>query len=227
MSATVTCAGKDVLRGHISMPLSGIWWADLFLDDPGATSPPTGSVTLASREGLSFKGAVIAPGGVELDTAHVRVVGGAAGLSREVKGAFRSARLRDPLDAILRTTGEQLSGTVSATLLALELAFFTLGKYQARRAIGDLVRIAEERLGAEVSWRFLSDGTLWIGTESWTAATLPQSDLVTDILPAEGRTVVGVETLSLLPGVDLENVGKVRAVEHWVSPGALSTWAWT
>jgi hypothetical protein len=50
--------------------------------------------------------------------------------------------------------------------------------------------------------------------------------VVRKVWPAEGRTVLGVQTLSLLPGVNLTDVGRVKRVDHWIMSGSLSSWAW-
>jgi hypothetical protein len=51
------------------------------------------------------------------------------------------------------------------------------------------------------------------------------SDLL-EAFPAEGRYVIGAETPSLLPGVALEGVGHVAAVDHWITPHEVRSWAW-
>jgi len=221
--ALATCANLDVLQGSIRLPLRGVWSADLVLD--GATVP-SGAVTLAAKGGLSLRGTVVR-GGVFLDAAHVRVVGGAGGLAREVAGAYQSAQLRDPLDAILRASGETLSSTVTTEVLTVSLSLWTLGRHRAARALDELAHVASLALAKAIGWRLLPVGSLWIGAESWSAATLPAGADVLERCPAEQRLVIGAETPALLPGVDLPDVGKVVAVEHWLTADRVRTWAWT
>lgn len=218
----VTCAGADVLRGRVHIGLRGAWWAELVLD---RTTAPSGAVTLAAVDGLALAG-TIADAGVYLEAAHVRVVGGAGKLGTTVARAFRGARLRDALDAILRGAGEAQSSTIAASTLAVSLPAWTVSG-RAAGALDELAAIATRSLGDDVHWRVLGDGSVWIGPEAWTAATLPDTADIIEPHPAERRTVIGVETPALLPGVDLADVGRVVAVDHWIEADNVRTWAWT
>jgi hypothetical protein len=212
----IRCGDSAVLRGHVSLPLVGAWHATLELD---AAEAPSGAVVLAADDGFELHAAVV-HGGVQSDRAFVRIVGGAGGLGATVSGAFRSAKLRDPLRVITTASGDTLSSTIASSLLTLSLPYWTLGVYPAWRALSELAAFAD------VSWRYLPDGTLWLGEEAWTAATLPEGDAIASRHPAQRRTVIATSTPSLLPGVDLEGVGQVHAVEHWIEPYEVRTWAW-
>jgi hypothetical protein len=223
--ALLTCGGTDVLRARILLALDGAWTALLDLDTDTA---PSGQVTIAAEGGLSLTGTVVsARAGADLDVAHVRIVGGAGGLATEVSGAFRSAKLRDALNAIASATGESLDDSIDEDLLDIDLRFLTLGRYSAGRALGELASIAAAALDAEVRWRITDAGALWIGEEAWTAATLPTGAAVVERFPGEGRYVIACETPALLPGVDLDDVGHVVAVEHIVEPSSVTSIAWT
>lgn len=217
-----TCADADILRGRIVLPLRGPWTADLVLDTATA---PSGSVAVVARGGLSLQGYVL-QAGVQLDTAHVRLVGGAGGLGRQVLGAFRTAQLRDPLDAIMAASGESLSGAVASAILGVSLPYWTLAG-RAAHAIDGLCSVATDQLGEAVGWRILSDGTVWLGAEAWVSAKLPAGADILDRFPAERRTAIGVETPALLPGVELADVGRLVAVEHWIGAEQVRTFAWT
>src|SRR5262249_51065188 len=102
--ALVTCGGADVIRGRIVMPSTGTWVADLAV---ASAKPLRGVVTIAAAGGLTLKGAVVPDRtGVHLDSCHLRVVGGAGGLSKEVSGSYQRAQLRDPLNAVMSASGE-------------------------------------------------------------------------------------------------------------------------
>src|SRR5688572_11126836 len=159
----ITCAGADVLRGHLRLGLRGAWTAELVLDTARA---PRGRVTLAAAGGLSLVGTVTVAG-VELDAAHVRLVGGAGGLTASVSGAFRSAQLRDPLDAALAAGGETLSAATAPDVLAVPLARWSMTRGRVDRALDELAAAASAALGRAIGWRVLSDGTVWLGSESW------------------------------------------------------------
>lgn len=214
--ALVTCAGS-VLRARIHLPLHGAWLADLVLD---TATMPTGQQTIAADGGLSLVGTVV-DGGVFLDAAHVRMVGGAGGLAKIVPAAaYRSAQLRDPLGAITQASGESLSSTVSQSVLSTSLAVWTLTSQRAARCLDELAQ------AAGVGWRILSDGTLWLGAESWSSASLPDGAAILEQHPTERRFAIGTTTPALLPGVNLDGVGNVVAVDHWIEPAKVRTWAW-
>lgn len=214
----VYLADLVVLRGRISLYVNGGWTAELEL---AAGAVPAGAVTLRADGGLSIRGTVQPGAAVLRGRVHVIVTGGAGALGTRVEGAFRSAQLRDPLRAIAAATGDTLSSTIDSTLLSRSLAFWTLGAYPAWRALRELANAA----GAH--WRFLEDGTLWLGIETWPAAELPRTDAIIERFPREGRVEIAAATPSLLPGVELVGVGRVAGVDHWIEPDGVRTWAWT
>jgi hypothetical protein len=97
----------------------------------------------------------------------------------------------------------------------------------AAAALDVLADAAAQQLGAEVTWRILGDGSIWLGPETWPAATLPASAEVIDPSPLVPFTVIACEVPALLPGVDLAGVGRVVLAEHWVRPNSVRSWAWT
>lgn len=213
--ARVTCGSAAVLDGRIALPLHGAWTARLRLD---TTTEPTGSVSIVAENGLTLQG-TIAGGGVRLGSAHVLVTGGARGLGTMVSGAWRQAKLRDPLNAIARASGEELSTAIASDLLGTALPEWTINEKRAAAALDELAAFAS------VGWRILADGTLWMGAETWPTATLPEDAPILDAWPDERRTVIAPATPALLPGVDLENVGRVVEVVHWIEPEEIRTWA--
>jgi hypothetical protein len=220
----VTCGGADVMRGRIILPSFGNWCADLAVDTALA---PTGSIVIAAAGGIELHGTVLDDRtAVHLDVCYLRVVGGAGGLGKDVSGAYQRAQLRDPLNAIMKTTGEKLSTKVSDGVLGVSLNLWTLGRCRAARALDDLAAAAAKALGQTIRWRVLDDGTVWIGAETWPTVSMQTADVIVDVIPAERRVELGVETLTLLPGVHLDEVGKVAAVEHWIRPDKMRTWAW-
>lgn len=221
--ATVTCGGLDVLRGRLAIPLDGVWTAELYLD---GAAMKTGAATVGAEGGLSLAGTAVRAV-AELDTVHAHVLGGAGRLAEEVKGSFRQAQLRDPLQAITSAVGETLAASVDAAVLALELERWTLGRHHAGRALDELVAYAARTLGQAIHWRHLSDGKLWIGAETWPTVKLSDDAFVLERHPAERRIVIGCQAPALLPGVTLADEGRVSAVEHWIEPERVRTWAWT
>jgi hypothetical protein len=222
--ALVTCAGADALRWRLHIPGRRAWWAWLELDTDTA---PSGQVTIAAAGGLSLVGTVQQPTGVFLDAAHVRIVGGAGGLSKTISpAAYENALLGDPLRSILNAVGERLAASSSSAALSVLLRKWTLTATTASRAIDELCFAASSATGQQIGWRVLADGTVWIGSESWPAQDLADDDDVLEQYPSEGRYVIGGTTPSLLPGVDLAGVGKVIAVDHWGTHDRVRADAW-
>ncbi len=218
----VTLAGSTVLRAHVELPLHGAWTVEAKVD---TATLPSGSVQVLCDGGLTLTGTVTR-GGVFLDVTHLWVVGGAGGLATTVSGAFQSAQLRDPLNAIMQASGETLSSAVASSLLSVSLPLYTLGKSTASAALSSLCRAAGDVLGSAINWRVLPDGTIWMGAETWAAAAIPDSDEILDVLPTEGRTVIGVATPTLTAGVNLSGVGSVLRVDHWIERSKVRSWAW-
>lgn len=215
--ALITCAGADVLDGAIHMPSRGAWWARLRLDTATA---PSGKVTISADGGLSLAG-FVAVSGVFCDVAQVQIVGGAGGLGKILTpAAWQNAQLRDPLNAIAGMTGESLSSTIDSSLLSIQLPAWTVVASNAARAIDELCGAASS------TWRVLSDGSIWLGVETWPAQEMPNGSDLLEVYPGEGRYVIGVDTPSLAPGVALSGVGNVAAVDHWIRPHEVRTWAW-
>lgn len=219
----IKCGGSDVLRGRVHMPDRGAWWAELALDTDEA---PSGSVTIEAADGLAITGTV-QRAGVFMGAAHVQLVGGAGGLGNDVEPrAFQNALLRDVLEPITAASGDTLSSQVSADLLGTLLAAWVQTKKQAAIALDDVCGFLSAARGEAINWRYLADGTLWLGAESWPSAKLPTDDEVLELEPTCGRYVIGAATPSLLPGVELDTVGRVTAVDHWFEPDETRTWAW-
>jgi hypothetical protein len=221
--ALIRCGGADVERGRIHFPQRGPWYAELTLDTAKA---PTGKVTIAAAGGFSLAGTV-QRAGVFLDSARVRIVGGAGGLGTIIPpSAYQNALLRDALGAVMQASGETLSATIDPSITGVLLPMWT---HVAQRATGALDRLtfaAGKALGKTIVWRVLGDGTLWLGAETWPAQSMPAGSDVLAFFPDEGRYEIGAATPALLPGVKLAGVGQVGAVDHWLEHNAVRTWAW-
>lgn len=222
--ALVTCAGTDALRLRVHMPQRRAWWAWVDLDTATA---PSGQVTIACDGGISLTGTVKQPSGVFLDSTRARVVGGAGGLEGMTSpAAYENAQLRDPLNAILGAAGETLSSSVSTSITSVLLSKWTITATYVAHAIDELCYAASAALGQTILWRVLNDGTVWLGAEAWTTQKMPDGADVLEQYPAEGRYVIGATTPFLLPGVNLDGVGNVAGVDHWVAPDRVRADAW-
>lgn len=223
--ALITCGDAAVQRGRSHMPIRGAWWAELVLDTAEA---PTGSVTIEAADGLSIKGTVQEPSGIFLDSAHVRIVGGAGGLGKLCEPrAFQNAQLRDLLSVVTAASGDTLSSTIDGALLATLISAWSSMQIPAAQSLDEICSYVSKARGETINWRYLGDGSLWLGAESWPTSTLPTTDDLLEPDPATGRQVIGAATPSLLPGVNLDGVGNVLAVDHWIESNQIRTWAWT
>ena len=215
--ALLTANDLPVVEARISMPRTGgAWTADLLVD--GTDIDEGEGVTISIRDGaLSLKGTAYR-GGAYLDAGWIRVVGGKAGLVKIVTPkAYQRVELRVPLVDLLRAAGETLSETVSASLLQATLGYWTFPEAPAHSLLAALVAKAP----AGTSWRFLADGTLWLGAETWPDSKITAFDeLARD--PRGQWVDLGVEAPLLLPGT---TIGGERAsyVEHHVHGAQVRT----
>ncbi len=212
------------LSATIRHQARGPWLAWLKLDGDAA---PATHAALADEGGYGLTGTVLR-GGINAALLQWEglVVGGAGGLARPVEGAYRSAQVGDILAAIAAQSGESMSSSSTAALKAVSLPFWTLGRCSAAQALDALSGAATEALGAPVTWRTLADGTIWMGSETWPTATLPESAEVVEQFPADPRYVIASAFCQLLPGVDIEGVGRVLAVDTYAEPASVREHAW-
>lgn len=223
MPALITLDGADVQKGRLSLGLHGAGWADLTV---ASDAPPSGQVRLVVDGGLEWVGTVRSAGAYLLTT-EVRLVGGAGGLGLPVTGAFQGAELRDVLAEVMRQSGETQSTSCAADVLAVPLERWMLGQCTAARALDELAEAAALHLGTSIGWRVLADGTVWMGAESWPPQAMPDDSVISAYHPDEGRAVLGCAAPSLLPGVNLDGVGRVAGVDHYIDPDRLRTEVWT
>lgn len=224
--ALVTINGVTVLNGTVLMPLVGIWTADLVIDQPNGQGFDAGTkVTISSADGFELSG-VVAPDrtGDFLDAVHVRVLGGAGGMAKTATPRSYvqpSAFVRDVLSGLARDSGETISDTISSNIGQTNLIAWATTAVPVTQALLSLIEI----VSPGSNWRILANGSLWLGAESW-----PASNTTFEILtenPAERSFQLGVETLSIVPGVSLSGVGNVNQVQHQLSADAIRSVVWT
>ena len=218
----VTVNGVGAISGTIEMPLLGAWNADLIVN---ADTAPVGAVTISSDGGLTLVGFVIAGGAFE-ETAYVRIMGGAGGLSRPALARhYRSATMQTVLVDLMRASGERLSGTADAAVTGLPLPAWTQRANVVGLALGALV--SNRRLAPPAAWRVLPDGSIWVGRETWPDAglTAPQDYQEITDAPSEGWVELGFEEPRLTPGVSLEG-RHLSYIQHRIYSDAIRTRAW-
>ena len=221
--ALVTANGVAVIDGTITRPLVGVWIADLVLDQPdGIGFSPGTKVTIASENNYSLAG-VVDPNrtGDFLDAVHVRIVGGAGGLSKSATNrAFvqPSAFVRDVINGLIRDSGESLSATADAGFLATNLAAWSV---MGGKTVSWNLRALLKIIAPAFSWRILGDGTLWIGAESWPSASGTFDALTQN--PKDGSYELGVEAPFVVPGTNISGVGNVNRCVDVISARRMRT----
>lgn len=221
----VSANNVGVIEGTITMPLVGVWVADLVLDQIDGLGFSAGTqVTIASGD-FQLVG-VVAPNrtGDFLDAMHVRVLGGGGGMAKTATPksyAQPGAYVRDVLNGLCATGGETLSSTVDATFTATNLTAWSVLEMPISQALQLLIDFVSPGL----NWRILADGTLWVGSESWPSSSAAYDLLTQD--PTHGQYDLGVESPVIVPGVSLDGVGNVDRVEHRISSDSIRTHVWT
>ena len=215
--AAPTAAGERLLKAKITESVTGVWRAELELD---STTDATGQITI-SIDGEDFVGTVIRS---TVDNGRVKalVAGGAGALTGDEDGAtlvakaYGSTSLDVILTDILLDTGETLSST-SDTLLSYRVPTWNRAAGPARRAIEALAK----KTG--LNWRILRDGTLWLGTDAFSAASLPKATEVNRDLSAgvfELRDAIALE-----PGTTWQGES-IRQCVHTLDSSKTHTEAW-
>lgn len=201
----LTVDGSPLLGLDLTMELLGCWQAKLQCE----ADELTGTVVIDDGAGQTFTGRVRRSGVVSGRNSAL-VVGGrgklADGTLALAARHFRAVNLRTVATEILTQAGEQLAATSQASLLAQHLTFWSFGASSPGAALLALV----EPFGG--TWRVLSDGTVWLGVDSYPAA--PEQDrLELEPEDANGLVHLAVDSFALRPGVTLDG-RKVLQVQH-------------
>lgn len=191
---TLTAAGTTgpILSASLEVPRVGNFLGDLQLDWPLEAELPTGRVELGLYQdrwqafvlrAARFAGAV-----------QALVVGGRGGLWKALPPrSYQGVALREVLRRLLEAAGEELAADSSAQVLAQQLPRWVQVGGLAERGLSTLLE------GRGV-WRVRPDGTLWVGTESWPAAAVPDQVDVLDEPGADNVLVLAAESCAVYPG---------------------------
>lgn len=220
MPAFCVINNEPVLDATIEMPRRGPWH---YIARLGTATVPSGSVTFAAANGLTLTGTVRRAAVDARGSVVARVVGGADGLRTAVSGHYRNGFARDVLGAICRASGETQATDIPDDVLAVQFDLYTLSG-TCSAALDALAAACAKSLGSAVRWRLQPSGALWLGTESWEAATLQTTDSIADHYPGLGLYVLNVETPTVIPGVALANMGNVEEVHHFIRHDEIRSW---
>lgn len=218
--ALITINGVGVVSGTVSMPLIGVWIADLVIDQSDDSEFSVGTVvSIEFNDGITLKGTV-APSrsGEFVDRVHVRVLGGAGGMGKDATPAGYtqpSAFFRDVLSDLCKASGETQSTAIDATMLGSNLSAWSIQKSTVGSALDILLKFNHPA----ADWRILADGTLWIGDETW--PTEDHQHVILKHDPADAMYEVGCDSPSIYPGITIDGIGKINRVEHTFSSGEI------
>ncbi len=228
--ALITANDIAVLSCTVELPKIGIWSADLVLDQPDGTGFDVGTqVTVTSDEGIKLKGTVVPDRtGSFLQSVHVRIQAGAAGMGDDVEGQSfiqPGARANDVLKAIADAAGETLSSDIDPAFLQKNLTAWTIFKGPASHALETFLGL----IAPTFTWRMLEDGKLWVGEESWPDNS-DGYDLI-DSNPSQGYFELGVVSPTFLPGQNIPEgdqgpVGHINRVTHVLTADKTRSLIW-
>ncbi len=199
-----------VSSGSLQLPQSGAWSALL---ECGSASAPTGAATIVIRreDGTEdlFVGTVrradVTPGS---ETMIATVIAGADGLRSELPPRpYAPGSTPVPAGLVARGIADDAGETLAD---GVETALDGRALPRWHRAAGTRGAVALDLLAEDLgySWRFLADGTLWIGEESWPA--LNSRAFWAGAEPNDGWTRYATDGAPFLPG---QAIDSARAVE--------------
>lgn len=230
--AKTSTVQSAVLSGTLHMPLQGVPTYDIVIDvTDGAGFDAGTAVTISCDGGITLSGTVTDQRtGDFLDTMHVRITGGKYGMWKPAtaRGYMQpSAYVKDVVNGLLKDAGESLSSTSDQSLLNTNLqAWMT-----TTRPVSANLDVLLGFVAPSAGWRILADGTVWIGTDSFsTTDTSQYVRLIHD--PADGHYELGVDVPAIVPGVNVQGdgtapVGNAAIVEHRIKKDEIRTFAWS
>lgn len=183
--------GVSVVRGELVLPRVGVWHAELELEDD---SVQDGAVKLEWWDRQLTLNGVVRYGGAENGTSHLHVVGGAGGLTAQVKPkAYKDVARSLVVNDLLKLANEKLSPRADQSWLSTQLPFWILMESDVGRSLTVLVEMA-----AGISWRVLADGKFWFGPESWGEVDVDFEEL--SRTPRGYSMDIATETPAVMPG---------------------------
>lgn len=207
-----TVAGVDIIDAKITMPRTGPWVLDCSVDATAALD--VRQMTAKFGDALQLTGTPWLSAAA-FNTTMVRLMPGMAKLSAlPPPRHYRNVQVRTVLTDLFAVSGDQLASSAAQDVLSLQLDHWTV----LQQSVGIALTRLCERAGADVVWRGLPDGSIWLGRETWPAVQ-PKHDLLTED-PLNDRIVVSSLDRWVLPG-DAFLGRHVSYVEHHMLDGML------
>lgn len=202
----------EVISFRLSMPLVGIWTAEVEVD---AELVPVGETTLAfgveNAAPITFAGTVLEQSGF-LGRARAFVLGGAGKLHRDLPPRqYQLAPPRVIVSSILRDAGETAGDLSSLDKLP------PLPRWVRIAGTGaDALSVLCRRRG--LSWRVMANGSVWVGVEAWPSFRGGPLFIEKDL--GHRRVLTARDGPDVLPGVSIDGRKVGRAV-HILKEGGI------
>lgn len=217
-----TLNNLNIFDGVITFPRIGVWHADLSVS---TGIDPSGSATLVLGS-QTWVGSYSLQSGLDLlNRQRVRVVGGAGKISNQVLAkSYNAIQARIPLQDAIQDSGEAISPVCDPTVLSIPLRgwvrFQTSGSFALRAILSAIPN--------NPSWRVVSDGTIWVGYETWPVVTLNDTGYLHSD-PASATILIGSFDPDISPGevlhVAIPNQPiqdlKVSSIVHTIEDGKI------
>ena len=193
-----------VLEATWSIPRIGTWTLDAAVHSEADLAGVATVVSPDPDARVTWRGTIVSSQRF-YDTVKVRIVGGAGGLTKKAKAKhYQNTSAGVVLQDLLRSAGEKLDSTSSARSARLEAWTVNAGTPERPTTVGAALRaLVEEK--AQLAWRALPGGSIWVGTEAWPDTALGVNDY--DVLERDGDTGkvhYRLARAELLPGTVIE-----------------------
>lgn len=216
--AVANVNGQDVVSARVTLPRVGRWVAvvEVVADSiEGLLGPVTLDLGAIKLSGYAARG------GDYAETVTLLIQGGRAGAMKVVEPrAWTEATVAVVLRSLAQDAGETLAASCDPAVLTLPLPRWLRRQRLVWAELESVRRAAQGAGPDEVAWRFLADGSLWMGREGWPVVELDH-DLL-DVQPTLNEAVIGVELPSLLPGTTFLG-RRVEMVEYLVDARQVRT----
>jgi hypothetical protein len=179
-----------VTSGQVLLPRTGVWLADLRVNDQDALTD-----RLVMKLGAVAMPSAVAKAELIGGMTEVRLVGGAGGLGEPARPKhYHRPLVRHVFADLLRDSGEVQAAASTPAVLSKDLEAWTTLGLSTGAMLASLCRVA----GSDVNWRVLADGTVWIGIETWPDSPVDARTIESD--GANAASIIGTDIPGLWPG---------------------------
>lgn len=195
MAALITVNGVNVTEATIHLPRIGVWHADLNISrDDKETMTGQATIQFGSQQFIG----IFAQVGLDIENRlRARIVGGNGALGTLLKPkGYNTVPIQIPLQDVVTDSQELgLSQESDSSILSSQLSAWS----RMQETGGSVITALLDTLDRIASWRILSDGTIWVGYESWPVVTLPTAGL-SGSEPEKGRIRIVTTDPVISPG---------------------------